>query len=82
MQSQKNFGKGSSELRRGRYEDGETRSDHLMVEQLVHLVWLNSFQLLHELIELLHVLAWFQRQVEAEEIQTRKTKSLDQKVSI
>lgn len=54
MQSQRNFEKGSSESRRGQCEDGETRSDHLMVEQLIHLVWLNVFQLHHELIELLY----------------------------
>jgi len=65
--SQKNFGKGSSESRRGRCEDDETRSDHLMVEQLIHLVWLNVFQLLHVLIELLHVQALFPQQVVAEE---------------
>jgi hypothetical protein len=65
MLSQKSFEKGSSESRRGRCEDDETRSDHLMVEQLIHLVWLNVFQLLHVLTELLHVLALFQQQVEA-----------------
>jgi hypothetical protein len=54
MLSQKNFGKESSESSRGRCEDDETRSDHLMVEQLIHIV-VNFYQLLHLLIELLHV---------------------------
>jgi hypothetical protein len=83
MLSQMNFGKGSSESRRGRCEDDETRSDHLMVEQLIHLVWLNVFQLLHVLIELLHVQALFPQQVVAEECKqedTQKIKGLVTKI--
>lgn len=64
MLSQKNFGKGSNESRRGRCEDDETRSDHRMAEQLIRLVWLNAFRLLHVLIELLHVQALFPQQEE------------------
>jgi len=42
-----------------------------MVEQPNHLLWLHAFQLLHELVGLLHAPASFPRKVKAERAEMR-----------
>lgn len=54
MQSQKHFGKGLHESRKEQIWAYGTKSDHLMVGPLIHLLLLHASQPLHGLIERSH----------------------------